>query len=119
MTAQMLSVVGRIESDSRAAKMSTAHTSRLPILGGMRLAISARATSGSMGGSRSCGFVHADIKATPASTKTPRLLNARQLVVSGNPTIRREFIDGLRQFATQSVEQLLARHPGLLHEPLD
>src|SRR5262245_60473938 len=59
-TAQMFSVVGRIESASNAAKMSTAQASRLLILAGRRLAISARATSGSMGGSRSCGFVHAE-----------------------------------------------------------
>ena len=59
-TAQMFSGVGRIESASKAAKMSTAQALRLLTLAGRRFAISARATSGSTGGSRSCGFVHAD-----------------------------------------------------------
>src|SRR5688572_17627291 len=80
MAAQMFSVVGWIESASKAAKMSMAQASRPLIFGGIRLAISARATSGSIGGGRSDGFVHADIEAMPASTNERarlRLLDAR------------------------------------------
>src|SRR6185369_2827641 len=93
-TAQMFSVVGRIESASNAAKMSTAQASRLPAFAGRCFAISARATSGSTGGSRSEGLVHADTTTVPASTKarkTLRLLETRELFVRWDAAIRREF----------------------------
>src|SRR6185369_16263048 len=121
-TAQMFSFVGRIESASNAAKMSMAHASRLLTFAGRCFAISARATSGSMGGSRNDGLVHADTRAVPASTTartTLRLLDTRELFVRWDAAIRREFIDGLRQFATQSMQQLVPRHSGLLDQPLD
>src|SRR6185369_5513204 len=121
-TAQMFSVVGRIKSASNAAKMSTAHASQLLTFAGRCFAISARATSGSTGGSRSDGLVHADTRTVPASTsarRTLRLLETRELFVRWESAIRREFIDGLRQFATQSMQQLVPRHSGLFHQPLD
>src|SRR5262245_16560487 len=82
-TAQMFSVVGRIDSASNAAKMSTAHASRLLTLAGSRFAISARATSGSIGGSRSCGFVHAD-------SATTRIRNPRCNAVGSSRIVRLE-----------------------------
>src|SRR5262245_13723036 len=50
MTAQMLSLVGAISSDSNAAKMSTAHAARFGTLLGISAAMFERATSGSIVG---------------------------------------------------------------------
>src|SRR3954463_11093787 len=51
-TAQMLRAVGRTSSASKAANMSMAQSSRCATVAGMRSRISARARSGSTGGSR-------------------------------------------------------------------
>src|SRR5688572_19274426 len=98
--------------------MSIAQPSRLAIFAGIRLAICARATSGSIGGSRArCGLVHAATSAVAASTAmraSANLCVARELFVRRDAAIRREFIDGVGQFATQAGKQLLALHAGLL-----
>ena len=107
-TAQMCSVVGRIESASNAAKMSIAQPSRFATFGGMRFAISARATSGSIGGSRNSGLVHADISAMPASTRE----RARAMRLVGMVRFEEAPLhlrEALLQVGFDAIDRVLAR----------
>jgi hypothetical protein len=72
ITAQMFDVFGGSLSASNAANISTAQPSALGIFAGISRAISARATSGSIAGSRGrCEPVHAaSMKKTAAHSPT-------------------------------------------------
>src|SRR5215471_13464235 len=40
-------------------------------------------------------------------------------MLGGNAAIRRKLVDGVRQFLTKTLQQLLSRHAGLAREPVD
>ena len=71
-TAQMLRAVGRTSSASKAANISIAQPSRFATVVGMRARISARARSGSIGGSRGGAELQ------PIRNMVPRASSARR-----------------------------------------
>src|SRR5262245_58397735 len=117
-TAQMCSVVGRIESASNAAKMSIAQPSRLATFGGRRFAISARATSGSIGGGRTSGFVQAVIAARAASRQR-RASSADLVGMVGLEEAPFHLREALLQVGLDAIDRVFGRQAAAMELNLD